>query len=72
MFLARNKPAKSLNRVAFKSAKGARRILSNIRTTLRNKGYRKDLKMAALRRASALLAGQKPKVAKAQAKKADK
>jgi hypothetical protein len=42
---------------------------------LGNKGYRKDLKMTALRRASALLQGQKPRKAKqqaAQAKPADK
>lgn len=63
----RNKPAKSLNRVSFKSAAGQRRVLGSIRTTLRQTRYRKDLKMAALRRASALLNGQKVKTAAAPA-----
>jgi hypothetical protein len=49
--------------------------LSKIRNTLNFKGYRKDLKTTALRRASALLLAQKPKDVKKQAattKKADK
>jgi hypothetical protein len=63
----RNKPAKSLNRVTFKNASGPRRVLSKIRSTLRNTRYRKDLKTAVLRRASSLLRAQQPKVAKAAA-----
>lgn len=79
LFKGRNKPRKSLNRVSFQAHKGPRRILSKIRNTLGNKGYRKDLRTLALRRASALLAGQKPKAVNAAAakkstttKKADK
>jgi len=73
----RQRPVKSYNRVTFQAAAGPRRVLSKIRTTLRKNKYRKDLKMAALRRASALL--RKPKTAPAAAttekkgaKKADK
>ncbi|XP_052224246.1 60S ribosomal protein L28-like [Dreissena polymorpha] len=47
-----------LNRVELK--KGGRKSLSTIRNTIRKGRYRKDLKMAALRRASALLKSQKP------------
>jgi len=61
--LGRNKPAKSLTRVSFKSAAGQRRVLSRIRSTLRQTRYRKDLKNAALRHASALLNGQRVKAA---------
>ncbi len=70
----RNKPKKSLNRVTFKNAAGSRRVLSKIRKTLRTTRYRKDLKMAALRKASTLLRAQrKPKVVaeKKGAKKAE-
>jgi len=73
---ARQRPAKNSNRITFKAASGPRRVLSKIRTTLRKNGYRKDLKMAALRHASALL--RKPKTVAAAAtekkgtKKADK
>jgi large subunit ribosomal protein L28e len=66
---ARNKPAKSLNKVTFKNASGPRRVLSKIRTTLRQNRYRKDLKTAVLRRASSLLRAQQPKAAKAAADK---
>ncbi|XP_030853978.1 60S ribosomal protein L28-like isoform X1 [Strongylocentrotus purpuratus] len=52
-----NKPAKTFNRVEMK--KDSRRTLTAIRRTLK-KGYRKDLKMAALRRASAIIRSQKP------------
>ena len=62
-FLGRNKPAKSLTRVSLKSAAGQRRVLGRIRSTLRQTRYRKDLKNAALRRASALLNGQRVKAA---------
>jgi hypothetical protein len=50
---------KSLNRVNFKNASGSRRVLTKIRNTLRKTNYRKDLKTTALRRASALLRGQR-------------
>ena len=65
----RNKPAKSLNRVTFQNAAGPRRVLSKIRKTLRQTRYRKDLKNATLKRASALLRAQKPKAVKAAAEK---
>lgn len=52
-----NKPAKRLAKV--KLTKDSRRALTTIRRTIRSKSYRKDLKMAALRRASALLRGQR-------------
>lgn len=51
------KPAKRLHKV--KLTKDSRRTLSSIRRTIRKQHYRKDLKMAALRRASALLRGQR-------------
>ncbi|XP_071504293.1 large ribosomal subunit protein eL28-like [Diadema setosum] len=54
---AMNKPAKMYNRVEMK--KDSRRTLTAIRRTLK-KGYRKDLKMAALRRASAIIRSQRP------------
>ncbi|XP_052094452.1 60S ribosomal protein L28-like [Mytilus californianus] len=52
------KPAKSYTRVELK--KGARRTMASIRTLIRNKRYRKDLKMAAVRRASAIIRSQRP------------
>ena len=51
------KPAKRLRKV--KLTKDSRRALTTIRRTIRKQRYRKDLKMAALRRASALLRGQR-------------
>jgi len=51
------KPAKRLHKV--KLVKDSRRTLTSIRRTIRKQRYRKDLKMAALRRASALLRGQR-------------
>ena len=63
----RHKPAKSLNRATFQNAAGPRRVLGKIRNTLRQTRYRKDLKTAVLRRASALLRAQQPRVAKAAA-----
>merc|ERR1712168_1152739 len=56
------KPAKSFTRTELK--RGSRKSLNTIRKVLRNNRYRKDLKMAALRRASALLRSQKPVVVK--------
>ena len=67
IFLARNKPAKSLNKVSFKTASGSRRVLSKIRNTIRKNRYRNDLKVTALRRASALLRAQRPKATAAAA-----
>ncbi|CAF2634302.1 unnamed protein product [Rotaria sp. Silwood2] len=51
------KPAKRFRKV--KLTKDSRRTLTSIRRTIRKQRYRKDLKMAALRRASALLRGQR-------------
>ncbi|XP_064616396.1 large ribosomal subunit protein eL28-like [Liolophura sinensis] len=56
------KPNKNFTRVELK--KGGRRTLASIRGVLRNNKYRKDLKMSAVRRASAILASQKPVVVK--------
>merc|ERR1712156_1285066 len=53
-------PSKHMNRVELK--KGSRATLSTIRTTIRKGRYRKDLKMAAVRKASAILKSQKPVV----------
>ncbi|XP_052220816.1 60S ribosomal protein L28-like isoform X2 [Dreissena polymorpha] len=53
-----NLPKLTYNRVELK--KGGRKSLSTIRNTIRKGRYRKDLKMSALRRASALLKSQKP------------
>jgi len=51
------KPAKRFRKTNL--TKDSRRTLTSIRRTIRNQRYRKDLKMAALRRASALLRGQR-------------
>nr|CAB3265716.1 60S ribosomal protein L28-like [Phallusia mammillata] len=51
------KPGKSLNRVTL--SRGSRKSLQSISKTIRKNRYRKDLKMAALRRASAILRSQK-------------
>jgi large subunit ribosomal protein L28e len=60
----RNKPGKNSNKVVFLNSSGPRRVLSKIRTSLRSSRYRKDLKTAALRRASALLRAQQTKAVK--------
>ena len=65
---AKLRPAKSLNNVAFKIASGPRRVLSRIRNSIRKTRYRKDLKTLALRRASALMNGQKTRAAPAEKK----
>ena len=62
----RNRPAKSINTVTFKT-NTKRRTLNKIRSTLRSTSYRKDLKVTALRKASALLRSQKAKPAAAGA-----
>jgi len=56
------KPAKNYSRVELK--KSSRQTLKTIGKTLFNGRYRKDLKMCAVRRASALLRSQKPVVVK--------
>lgn len=56
------KPAKNLVRVELK--RNSRKTLGSIRKTVSESGYRKDLKMAAMRRASAVLRSQKPVVVK--------
>jgi len=56
------KPAKNYSRVELKG--NARRTLKTIGQTLFNGKYRKDLKMCAVRRASAILRSQKPVVVK--------
>merc|ERR1711894_202917 len=54
----KGKPAKMYSRVELK--RGSRQTLTTIRKVIRSNRYRKDLKMAAVRRASALLRSQKP------------
>ena len=56
------KPAKSISRLELK--RDARKTLSAIRKVISEGNYRKDLKMAAIRRASAILRSQKPVVVK--------
>lgn len=48
----------------FQTSSGPRRVLGKIRNTLRSTRYRKDLKNAALRKASALLRAQQTKTVK--------
>ncbi|XP_022326128.2 large ribosomal subunit protein eL28-like [Crassostrea virginica] len=59
---AGKRPGKGYSKVELK--RGSRQTFSSIRKTLRSNRYRKDLKMAAVRRASALLKSQKPVVVK--------
>ncbi|XP_028928519.1 60S ribosomal protein L28 [Ornithorhynchus anatinus] len=56
------KPATSYVRTTIN--KNARATLSSLRHIIRKNKYRKDLRMAALRRASAILRSQKPVVVK--------
>ncbi|KAK3087219.1 hypothetical protein FSP39_003264 [Pinctada imbricata] len=56
------KPAQSFTRTELK--RDSRRTMASIRKVIRSSRYRKDLKMAAIRRASALLRSQKPVVVK--------
>lgn len=68
---ALNQPANQLVRVSIK--KDPRSTLRSIRNTLNNmKGYRKDLKMLSLRRASALMKSQVDKKKKKNKNKAAK
>merc|ERR1712226_528518 len=64
------KPAKTMNRVDLK--RGSRSTLNAIKKTIGKGRYRKDLKMAAVRRASALLQSQKPVVVKKTTRKSKK
>ncbi|CAM5130915.1 unnamed protein product [Natator depressus] len=52
--------------------KNARATLSSLRHIIRKNSYRKDLRMAALRRASAILRSQKPVVVKKKRTRATK
>merc|ERR1712012_1224244 len=52
-----NKPGSSLTRVQLKG--GNRTVLNKVRRTILKNGYRKDLKMAALRKASAIMKSYK-------------
>jgi len=57
-----NKPAKHLVKSNLKGS--SRAVIGTIRKTLRKNNYRKDLKMAAIRRACAILKSQKTSVEK--------
>merc|ERR1712183_1094854 len=52
-----NKPGSSLTRVQLKGAN--RTVLNKVRRTILKNGYRKDLKMAALRKAAAIMKSYK-------------
>lgn len=56
------KPATSYDRITIN--RNARATLSSLRHIIRKNKYRRDLRMAALRRASAILRSQKPVVVK--------
>uniref|UniRef100_A0AAR2KXA3 Large ribosomal subunit protein eL28 n=2 Tax=Pygocentrus nattereri TaxID=42514 RepID=A0AAR2KXA3_PYGNA len=56
------KPVKSYEKITIN--KNSRTTLSRLRNIIRKNSYRKDLCMAALRRASAILRSQKPVVVK--------
>lgn len=57
-----NRPAKNTVKVTMKA--GPRRSLSKLKNLMKSNRYRRDLKSAALRRASAVLKSQKPVQAK--------
>ncbi|XP_076454737.1 large ribosomal subunit protein eL28-like [Babylonia areolata] len=54
------KPGKNINRVELK--RDSRRTFRAIRNITRKSGYRKDLSMAAVRRAAAIIKSQRPVV----------
>ncbi|XP_036444225.1 LOW QUALITY PROTEIN: 60S ribosomal protein L28 [Colossoma macropomum] len=56
------KPVKSYEKITIN--KNSRTTLNRLRNIIRKNNYRKDLSMAALRRASAILRSQKPVVVK--------
>ncbi|XP_042333158.1 60S ribosomal protein L28 [Sceloporus undulatus] len=64
------KPATSYEKITIN--KNARATLSSLRHIIRKNNYRKDLRMAALRRASAILRSQKPVVVKKKRTRATK
>merc|ERR1712002_994552 len=68
---AKNKPAKGTVKVTYKL--GARTTLSRVNKFIRRQNYRKDLRLKALRKASAILESQKaPKAEKTRGKKKKK
>uniref|UniRef100_A0A8C9TTJ5 Large ribosomal subunit protein eL28 n=2 Tax=Scleropages formosus TaxID=113540 RepID=A0A8C9TTJ5_SCLFO len=64
------KPVSSYERITIN--KNSRATLSSLRHIIRKNRYRKDLRMAALRRASAILKSQKPVVVKKKRTRAAK
>ncbi|XP_020374109.2 60S ribosomal protein L28 [Rhincodon typus] len=64
------KPATSYEKITIN--KNSRATLSSLRHIIRKNKYRKDLRMAALRRASAILRSQKPVVVKKKRTRATK
>eukprot|EP00079_Xenopus_tropicalis_P037113 XP_017950884.1 PREDICTED: 60S ribosomal protein L28 isoform X1 [Xenopus tropicalis] len=64
------KPATSYEKITIN--KNSRSTLSSVRHIIRKNNYRKDLRMAALRRASAILKSQKPVVVKKKRTRAAK
>ncbi|KAL4623139.1 60S ribosomal protein L28 isoform X1 [Arapaima gigas] len=64
------KPVSSYERITIN--KNSRATLSSLRHIIRKNNYRKDLRMAALRRASAILKSQKPVVVKKKRTRATK
>uniref|UniRef100_A0A8C3H9F2 Large ribosomal subunit protein eL28 n=1 Tax=Chrysemys picta bellii TaxID=8478 RepID=A0A8C3H9F2_CHRPI len=64
------KPATSYEKTTIN--KNARATLNSLRHIIRKNNYRKDLRMAALRRASAILRSQKPVVVKKKRTRATK
>ncbi|XP_068609502.1 large ribosomal subunit protein eL28 [Brachionichthys hirsutus] len=65
-----HKPVNSYVKVTIN--KNARATLNSVRHIIRKNNYRKDLRMAALRRASAILKSQKPVVVKKKRTRAAK
>ncbi|TNN55503.1 Protein transport protein Sec16A [Liparis tanakae] len=61
-FNSQNKPANSYEKITIN--KNSRATLNSVRHIISKNKYRKDLRMAALRRASAILKSQKPVVVK--------
>ncbi|XP_053546608.1 60S ribosomal protein L28 [Bombina bombina] len=64
------KPSSSYEKITIN--KNSRATLSSLRHIIRKNNYRKDLRMAALRRASAILRSQKPVVVKKKRTRATK
>ncbi|KAL0965916.1 hypothetical protein UPYG_G00287810 [Umbra pygmaea] len=64
------KPAAAYQKITIN--KNSRATLNSVRHIIRKNSYRKDLRMAAIRRASAILRSQKPVVVKKRRSKASK